>query len=67
MDKPAHVARMEGEYGELSDRIAKLDIFVGSDLIFPKLSKVEQGLLIAQREAMKSYQVILGVRLGLGV
>jgi hypothetical protein len=57
----AHIDRMNLERNELSERMSKLHAFInGSD--FDQISAIDQDLLLAQRDAMKTYSTILTVR-----
>lgn len=55
--------RVRQEGAELSDRLAKLDLFIADDFKFLSLPDRQQRLLKEQRETMNSYLTILGARL----
>jgi hypothetical protein len=55
--------RVRQEEAELSDRLAKLDLFIADDFKFLSLPDRQQRLLKEQREAMNSYRIILEARL----
>ncbi len=55
--------RVRQEGAELRDRLEKLDLFITNDFKFLFLPDRQQRLLKEQREAMKSYLIILGARL----
>lgn len=59
---PPHVMRMVSEGEELSDRIVKLNAFMGTG-VFAGLSGTDQTLLQAQLAAMTAYLFILTERL----
>ena len=52
------------ERDELEDKIAKLESFIASPR-FESLDKRNRELLIAQRDAMRTYSVILNVRISI--
>lgn len=55
--------RVRQEGAGLRDRLEKLDLFIADDFKFLSLPDRQQRLLKEQREAMKSYLIILGARL----
>ncbi len=55
--------RLQAEYKEVSDRLAKLNRFLQNDENVGALSKLDAGLLIAQSYAMAQYLDILKTRL----
>lgn len=56
--------RLIVERDELDDKIAKLESFIESPR-FKGLDKRNGELLIAQRDAMRAYSVILNVRISI--
>lgn len=56
--------RLIVERDELGDKIAKLESFIESPR-FENLDKRNGDLLIAQRDAMRTYFVILNVRISI--
>lgn len=56
--------RLIVERDELDDKIAKLESFIASPR-FENLDKRNGDLLIAQRDAMRTYSVILNVRISI--
>lgn len=56
--------RLIVERDELEDKIAKLESFIESPR-FESLDKRNGELLIAQRDAMRAYSVILNVRISI--
>jgi hypothetical protein len=55
--------RVINELNDLTLRIEKLESFIKSNLDYQKLSIMQQQLLQAQLSLMKSYAVILTVRI----
>jgi hypothetical protein len=56
------VTRVLIEAQELSEKLNKLNLFMGSAK-FPQLTRVEKDLLYEQQRAMSTYVQILGKRL----
>lgn len=56
--------RLVIERDELDDKIAKLEAFIGSTR-FENLDERNRKLLVAQRDAMRQYSVILNVRISI--
>lgn len=56
--------RLVAERDELEDKIAKLEAFIGSTR-FENLDERNRKLLVAQRDAMRQYSVILNVRISI--
>lgn len=56
-----HQQRVASELNELSEKIARLECFA-SGKAFDQLDKIDQGLLLAQCDAMRAYATILGLR-----
>ena len=55
--------RLQTEFKELDAKLDKLDQFIGYGIEYPGLSRVEQTLLTAQRDAMRCYAAILQGRI----
>lgn len=55
--------RLEVEYADLSDKIDKLQAFLGTN-IFAELDDLNRSLLVSQLSVMFSYQSILIMRIG---
>jgi hypothetical protein len=64
MPEETYIDRMHIEHDQLSERINKLDEFVGGDA-FNALPQMQQELLRIQLSAMRTYQRALGTRLEL--
>lgn len=62
MEKSPHLARMEGELAELSDRSDKLAAFIGGNAIFNGLGSIDQALMAQQLAAMRQYEATLSLR-----
>lgn len=56
--------RLVVERDELDDKLAKLEEFIGSTR-FENLDERNGKLLVAQRDAMRQYSVILNVRISI--
>lgn len=56
--------RLVVERDELDDKLAKLEAFIGSTR-FENLDERNRKLLVAQRDAMRQYSVILNVRISI--
>lgn len=56
--------RLIVERDELGDKLAKLEAFIGSTR-FENLDERNRKLLVAQRDAMRQYSVILNVRISI--
>jgi hypothetical protein len=57
-----HIERMEKEMDELGERLTKLRQFIDLNPAFASLPEIERELMVAQREAMKSYLAVLRQR-----
>lgn len=53
--------RVAVELNELNEKIRRLEVFAGGSA-FDALDKFDQGLLLAQCDAMRAYATILGLR-----
>lgn len=62
-DIPPHQQRVYDEFGEVSDRLVKLEAFIAGGGVFEKLDPAEQRRLKAQSESMSDYRDILGERI----
>lgn len=56
--------RLVVERDELDNKLAKLEAFIGSTR-FENLDERNRKLLVAQRDAMRQYSVILNVRISI--
>ena len=64
---PEFILRMKQEYKELTERIQKLEKFIGSDTFKYYVSSEKQELLLEQSGVMTHYQRILADRLELEI
>lgn len=60
---PAHQLRVLEEHAQLSERLSKLMMFLGTP-IFATLPQEDKQLLAAQSGAMSAYLGILNLRIG---
>ena len=56
------VERMQAEYNELNERLAKLRVFIKTDK-FAELSAIQRDLLQQQENAMETYARVLSQRI----
>jgi len=61
MELQPYQQRVANELNELSEKIARLECFANGKG-FEQLDKIDQGLLLAQCDAMRAYATILGLR-----
>lgn len=59
---PVFVERMQAEYNELNERLAKLRTFIKTDK-FAELEAIQRDLLLMQESAMTTYARVLRQRI----